>query len=77
MENIKRTLNLIVTLFLCKLKIIISICTKYEQLHSRLTTEDIQPDKQFIAAPFSKSYSMKKGIEVVSLTDLIQKLSSD
>jgi len=40
-------------------------------------TGDIQPDKQFIAAPVSKSYSMKKGIEVVSLSDLIQKLSSE
>ncbi len=39
--------------------------------------EDIQPDKQFIAAPVSKSYSMKKGIEVVSLSDLIQELSSE
>lgn len=38
---------------------------------------DIQPDKQFIVAPVSKSYSMKKGIEVVSLTDLIQKLLSE
>jgi len=36
--------------------------------------EDIQPDKQFIAAPVSKSYFMKKGIEVVSLSDLIQRL---
>ena len=39
--------------------------------------EDIQPDKQFIAAPVSKSYFMKKGIEVVSLSDLIQRLLSE
>lgn len=39
--------------------------------------EDIHPDKQFIAAPVSKSYSMRKGIEVVSLADLIQKLLSE
>lgn len=39
--------------------------------------EDIQPDMQFIVAPVSKGYSMKKGVEVVSLSDLIQKLSSE
>jgi len=39
--------------------------------------EDIQPDKQLIAAPISKSYFMKKGIEVVSLSDLIRRLLSE
>jgi predicted AAA+ superfamily ATPase len=36
--------------------------------------EDIQPYTTYVAAPVRESYSLKKGIEVVSISDLIERL---
>lgn len=38
--------------------------------------EDVEPDHFFVAAPVDKGYPMKKGIEVVSLAELIEKIQT-
>ena len=37
--------------------------------------EDVNPDHTFVVAPVDKGYSMTKGIEVVSLSELVEKLT--
>ena len=37
--------------------------------------EDVNPDHLFVVAPVDKGYSMKKGIDVVSLSELTDRLT--
>lgn len=42
---------------------------------NHIAIEDIQPKHTFVVTPSSESWPMSKGIEVVSLNDLIKRLS--
>lgn len=43
---------------------------------NHIAIADIQPKHTFVVIPSSDSWAMSKGVDVVSLTDLIEKLSS-